>query len=280
MTLAATRLSAWPALLAYLVSFVVSLIASAIAVAVPVWHYRSFGPSRFAEELTRFAMSASGLIAVATTNAAVLLALTALFSRLSGRSFVVSIRLGPSRMGTRSLGATLAGMLGLSFACASAVELAGARNGSVMHVLAEGLHALPWGLFTIALLGIAVAPGVAEEAFFRGFFQTRVAAAWGRRTALFVSAGAFAIMHIDPAQAAVAFVGGAYLGWIADRARSVRPTMLAHALNNGVFVVFARFGTEETTARATSVLMALAGLLVFAAAIAVIVREAPSGEAR
>jgi membrane protease YdiL (CAAX protease family) len=278
-----TRTSAWPALLAYLAAFVVSLFASAIVVVVPVWRYRSAGAARLADEVARFATSAPGLIAVAATNAAVLLAVAALFIRLSGRPLASSFRLGPSRLRARSLAAAPAGMMGLSFACASAVDLARVRNGSVMQVLAESLRALRPGLFVIALLGLAIAPGVAEEAFFRGFFQTRVATAWGRRAALFVSAAAFAIMHIDPAQAAVAFAAGVYLGWLADRGGSIRPAILAHALNNGVFVVLAAFGTDATdatVARTTSVRVLCAGAVVFASAMAVIVREAPSSAAQ
>ena len=288
------RPSAWPALVAYLVAFVGSLLASAIVVVLPVWRYRGLGPSRFAEEVTRFATSAPGLIAVAGTNAAVLFAVAALFVRIgAGRvasssapafaaSLSASMRLGPSRTGARSLAAALAGMLGLSFACASAVDLAGARTDSVMYTLAQGLHALPWSLFAIALAGVAVAPGIAEEAFFRGFFQTRIAAAWGRRGALVASAAAFAVIHIDPAQMAVAFAAGLYLGWIADRSESVRPTMLAHALNNAVFVVLARIGSggDAIASRTTTFLVLAAGALVFAAAAALIVREAPSSEAR
>jgi len=275
-----TRTSAWPALLAYLVAFVGSLLASTLVVVVTTWRYRSFGASRFADEVARFATSAPGLIAVAATNAAVLLAVAVIFVRLSGRPLVPSMRLGPSRMSARSLAAAPVGMLGLSFACASAVDLAGARSGSVMQVLTDGLRALPWGLFALALLGVAIAPGVAEETFFRGFFQTRVAAAWGRRLALFVSAAAFAILHIDPAQVAVAFAAGVYLGWLADRCGSIRPTMFAHALNNGAFVLLARFATDQNVPRTTSVVAFGVGAVVFAAATAIIARETPSGAAQ
>lgn len=273
-----------------------SLVASALVVVAPLWRYRSLGRIAFAEEITRFATSAPGLIAVAATNAAVLLAVAVIFARFTGRRVESSsppfaslgdlLRLGPSRFGARSFAAALAGMLGVSFACASAVDLAGARHDSVMHTLAQGLHALPWGLFAVAIGAIALAPGLAEETFFRGFFQTRVAAAWGRRTALFVSAAAFAIIHVDPAQVAVAFAAGVYLGWIADRAGSIRPTMIAHALNNSVFVVLARYGSEGTDGGGTgvpcttSVLELVAGAIVCAAAVTVIVREAPSGVAR
>lgn len=285
------RPSAWPALVAYLVAFVGSLLASAVVVAAPVWRYRSLGASRFAEEVARFATSGLGLVAVAATNAAVLFAVAALFVRIGASRFAPSsapslresLRLGPSRLRARALAAALAGMLGLSFACASAVDLVGARNDSVMHTLAHGLHTLPWSHFAIALVAVAIAPGIAEEAFFRGFFQTRVAAAWGRRAALLASAAAFAVIHVDPAQVAVAFAAGVYLGWLADRAGSIRPTMIAHALNNGVFVVLARCGTDgedPSVSRTASVLVLGAGTLIFVAAAALIAREAPSSEAR
>lgn len=274
------RPSAWPALLAYLVAFVGSLLASAAAVAVPTWRYRSSGAERFAEEIARFATSAPGLITVAATNAATLLGVAALFIRLSGRPLVKGARLGPSSTAPLGLAAVLAAMLGLSFASASAVDLLGVRGGSVMTMLAEGLHALPWDLFVVALLGVAVAPGIAEEVFFRGFFQTRVAEAWGRRAALFVSAGAFAVLHIDPVQVAVAFAAGLYLGWVADRFGSIRPTVVAHALNNGVFVVLARFGADQAFSRTMAVLTLSGGALVFASATALIARGAVSAEAR
>jgi membrane protease YdiL (CAAX protease family) len=269
------RPAAWPVLLAYLAAFVLTLCAGAVLV-FAVGIARSRGqPGRIAEEATRFALSAPGLIAVAFVDAGVLLAVavgTARIARRGPANISAELRLGPARASALGFIAALVGIIGLSFACGAASELLGARGGGVMDLLARQLRSPPPLRFATAILAIGVAPGVAEETFFRGLMQTRLAAAWGPWPAIVATSAAFALIHLDLVQGSVAFVAGVFLGWIADRFGSIRPTVFAHALNNGLFVVLASLASGGVATRRTDFVTLAAGAAVWVAAIAILRR--------
>ena len=48
-------------------------------------------------------------------------------------------------------------------------------------------------------------------------------------------------MHWEPAQSAVALPVGLLLGWLRWRSNSLVPSLIAHAVNNSVFVVVAAY---------------------------------------
>jgi len=85
----------------------------------------------------------------------------------------------------------------------------------------------------IAVVIIGGMPGVAEEFLFRGYIQTRLTARWGAALSIFVTALLFGAAHFDRFQSPATFIMGLYLGLIAYRAGSIRPSMWCHAINNG-----------------------------------------------
>lgn len=103
-----------------------------------------------------------------------------------------------------------------------------------------GLHALDQtedfsGVLTGSWLGyvlvIVVAP-IVEEAVFRGMILRGLLGRWPAAAAILVSAGLFALMHMNPAQFPVTFILGAVLGWIYMRTRSLGLCIAGHAINN------------------------------------------------
>ncbi|MCC7539421.1 MAG: CPBP family intramembrane metalloprotease [Deltaproteobacteria bacterium] len=81
---------------------------------------------------------------------------------------------------------------------------------------------------------LALAPGFCEEVFFRGMLQR----AFGRGiAAVFVSAIAFALIHLDPHHVVGVLPLGFWLAWVAARADSTWPTIVAHIANNTLAVV-------------------------------------------
>jgi membrane protease YdiL (CAAX protease family) len=260
-------------LLAYFAAFVLTLCAGAVLVFAVAIARAPSQPARIAEEATRFALSAWGLIGVAFVDAGVLLAValgTARIARRGAGTIIAQLRLGPSQASALGFVATLVGMIGLSFACGAASELLGARSGGVMDLLARQLRSPPPLRFVAAIVAIGVAPGVAEETFFRGLMQTRLAAAWGPRPAIVAASAAFALIHLDLVQGSVAFVAGVFLGWTADRFGSVRPTIFAHALNNALFVVLASFASDGVATRRTDLATLAAGATVWIGATLVL----------
>jgi membrane protease YdiL (CAAX protease family) len=81
---------------------------------------------------------------------------------------------------------------------------------------------------------LALAPGFSEEIFFRGMLQR----AFGRGVlAIAVSAVAFALIHLDPHHVVGVLPLGIWLAWVASRADSTWPTIVAHVANNTLAVV-------------------------------------------
>jgi membrane protease YdiL (CAAX protease family) len=236
------RPSPWPAVWAFVAALILALGSSILLVFVVAWVRVSGERPRLLAEANAFALSPAGLMVGALGNAAVLGAVALVTARFQGRPIVARLRLGPTRASPLGTVAAIAGMVGLSVACGAASELLGVRGTGVMDTMASALRAPSSGRFVAALLAIGVAPGVAEETFFRGSMQTRLVASWGRWPGIVATAAAFGLIHLDLVQGSVAFVAGLYLGWIVERLGGIRPTIAAHIANNALFVTLAALG--------------------------------------
>lgn len=97
--------------------------------------------------------------------------------------------------------------------------------------LFESLNALP---LPLAFFIIALLPAINEELFCRGIVLRSWLPRFGPAMAIFMSALAFGLLHLDPYR----FIGttflGLLLGYIAYSTGSILPSMFAHALNNGL----------------------------------------------
>jgi uncharacterized protein len=278
---APATLALWPLAVAYAVAFVAAFGASAAYIVGAVLPHARGDATTIVEESSRFALSAPGLLGSALVDAASLALVTAVAASLmrsrtdAPRLATVraDLRLGPTSATWLGTGAAMLGMVGLSVACGALIDLAGVGHTGVMDIIARALAASSPARLVVALLAIGVAPAVAEESFFRGLVQTRVAARWGRWPAIVVSAFAFGLFHVDPVQGSLAFVAGLFLGWVADRFGGIRPGVAAHAFNNAAFVLLASFSSpDEHPTRGSSLAVAAAGAVAFAGAVAVLTR--------
>lgn len=102
--------------------------------------------------------------------------------------------------------------------------------------------------FVVAAL--AVAPGVCEELFFRGFLLTALRSRMASWPAIVVSAMLFGAFHLITTDSltVVRFLPstflGVALGWICVRSGSVLPGMLLHATHNGLLLLVALYEDE------------------------------------
>lgn len=87
------------------------------------------------------------------------------------------------------------------------------------------------------LISVVVAPGLCEEAYFRGFALTTLAARRGGPVAVVGSAALFAVIHYNPWQLPALFLFGLFLGLLTCWTHSLYPAIVAHMVNNALSVV-------------------------------------------
>lgn len=105
----------------------------------------------------------------------------------------------------------------------------------------------------VVLLGLSITPAVCEELFFRGvvFSGLQRLGAW---PAILISALLFGVAHASIYRMLPTLALGILLAWLAWRSGSIVPSMIVHAMNNGLIVWLARhpsagrlIGMDETT---------------------------------
>src|SRR5438552_9427288 len=106
-----------------------------------------------------------------------------------------------------------------------------AANQSVGFLLPQ--TSMEMGLWML----LSITAGICEEAIYRGYLQRQLGAltrnAWA---GIALSAAAFGGAHLYQGvrRAAVIAVSGVLFGWFAEWRKTVRPGMLAHALQDGI----------------------------------------------
>lgn len=226
------RAAAWPVLAAYAIVFVGGIEGSQ-ALVLAVGRHRAGGDAeRVAAEATRFALSLPGLAAVAGLDAALLTVAAVITAAVGGEMIAPQLGLQRGRAGVAGVAVAVVGAVGLSAGGSAVADGVGVGQGPVMNAIADAVASGP----ALALLALAVVPGFAEELFFRGLMQTRLATALGPWPAIAVTAAAFGALHLDPVQGSLAFVVGLWLGWVTQRYASLWPAIAAHVVNNAVFV--------------------------------------------
>jgi membrane protease YdiL (CAAX protease family) len=155
---------------------------------------------------------------------------------LPGRSVADRLGLGGGRLGAGRIAIALLGFLALSHALHSAVVwlelLEGTTLAEIDEVVREASPAHP----VLVFLAVGIAPALGEELLFRGLLLRLLAARWPGAVAVLGSAALFGAAHLDLVHGVAAFLLGGYLAAIAERADSLRPTLLCHAANNSLAV--------------------------------------------
>jgi membrane protease YdiL (CAAX protease family) len=182
--------------------------------------------------------------------------------------------------------ATLVGMMGCGEVGVGLALLLRVTPGESLAMLAKTIQNASGagGGVTVAgalvLLGLGFT-GFAEELFFRGFMQTRLVARW-RVAGVILTAGCFALVHWDKVHSVITFGMGLLLGWVATRAGSIRPGVLAHVVNNLAAVVLIKLVPPTGTALDSLLRVAL-GAVALALAVVTLrarlsLRALPVGE--
>jgi membrane protease YdiL (CAAX protease family) len=102
----------------------------------------------------------------------------------------------------------------------------------------SGINPQNIGEMFAGFLAIGVTAGAVEEPIFRGLAMRGLGSATGKRAAIWITALAFTLFHLDPVGLLERFLIGAVLGYMAWRAGALLPGMCAHAAFNSTAVAF------------------------------------------
>ena len=156
---------------------------------------------------------------------------------VAGRHRRVRLRLLPSRLSPGEVVVAVVGMLALSQALDSLVQLLGVGAGPALEWMNRTLAAASRGGLVLAVIVVGLLAPVGEELFFRGYMLTRLRQAWSPGPAILVTAIAFGIIHGEWVHGVLAAGIGIYLGVVAERSGSVLPAIICHAANNTASVL-------------------------------------------
>ncbi len=254
------RPAAWPVLLTFVAAFVA--IQAVGAVVLAVWAYLTLphgNASAIPAQIYVIVSTPIGLAVMVMLTAVPLTAIAVVGGLLSGEPLAERLRLGVRGVRWGLVPLAVLGLAALSHFLNALILLAGYGDRGNLRLMGDVISsASGWPLFVLAA-ALVLGAGTAEELFFRGFLQQRLARRFSPAVAVVVAAGCFGFQHFDWVQGPAAALLGLYLGWVAERARSIVPAIVAHAVNNALAVIGARWEPPESTAVLVSV---LAGSLV------------------
>jgi uncharacterized protein len=245
----------WPVFLSCLVAFVAIFLFSAVAGAIMQELYPDLSRRAAFEGLP-------GLLALTIASSAGFI-VTAVIA--SGGT-VTALRLTPGTESGRALIVMMLGTLALGQTLDSLVTLAGlAHHGSMVTIRRALAEAVGPDLL-LAVLVVGLVAGTAEETFFRGYMQTRLAQRLPRGAAIAITALCFGIFHMDWLHGLLALALGLYLGWITELTGSALPAVVCHVINNALFTILtASWGVIEGFR--INVALGVGGVLVFAGCV-------------
>ncbi len=217
----------WPVFVAYVVAIVGILAFSFVAAVALRELYPDAAPAHLFDTLP-------GLLAGAMASSSALIVTVLVAARPLDAS---RLRLRPGRETGAQLAVMILGTLALGQALDSLTTLAGFGEHGAMAAIRRALQQAEAPELFVAVVVIGVLAGAAEEIFFRAYMVTRLAERWPRAVAVVVTSAAFAILHVEPVHASLAFALGLYFGFITVAAGSALPAIACHVINNGLFTV-------------------------------------------
>lgn len=264
----------WPVFASFAAVFV-ALQAVSVAVFV-AWAYATMpaggGGDALLARLEQLTASTPGLAVAALISSSGLGGAALLGAWLSPEPWRRRLRVTGSGVTAGRVVLVVLGLLAVSQALDSCVSLLGLQGFGALDHINRVIGRASGGMLALLTVAVALGPGVAEEMFFRGYMQTRLAQRYGPALAIAVAAACFGLLHFDLLHTPVAAVLGVFLGWTVERTGSIVPAMVAHVVNNLVAVLTARVPLPTSPTVQWGI---LAGALLVVAAVAVALRRPP-----
>ena len=251
---------------AFLAFILVQFVVVGIAGLILMKSGESFNSSKdFLEALQQVIVEPKVVILFGLLSQLILLGVTIVAAYWSPVPVVKRLRLGPSKLSLWAYPLVIGGALATAVLFGPIADFITKRlhaPGGTLKLLEDVLTHLTPGQAVAAVLVVGIMPGIAEEWLFRGYIQTRLSERLGSWWAILITASLFGLMHMDVVQSPFAAMFGVYLGYVAEQAGSIRPTMVCHAANNTFQVLVAVTqkgatgpGSERTIFVASAVLL-------------------------
>jgi membrane protease YdiL (CAAX protease family) len=119
--------------------------------------------------------------------------------------------------------------------------------GTIQLALAEG----PLAPRLLMMVAVVIAAPLVEELVFRGFLFDTLGKALPVPVVWVLTSLLFAAYHMDPPHVIAVILIGLFLGWLRVVSGSIVPSMIAHAVNNGLATGMALFFGGQELAEAT-----------------------------
>lgn len=241
------RPAAWPVLVTFVVAFFAIQLLGGVVLAA--WAYLSLpsrDPSAIPAQVQVLVATPVGLAVVILLSAIPIAVVAVVGGLLSGEPLADRLRTRVRGVRWGLVPLAVLGLAALSHFLDSLIQLAGLGDQGTLRLMGEVIASARGGELLLLAAVLALGAGTAEELFFRGFLQQRLSRRFGPWPAILIAAACFGIMHGDWVQGPAAALLGIYLGWMAERAGSVVPAMVAHAVNNAIAVLGARWPSPES----------------------------------
>jgi len=98
----------------------------------------------------------------------------------------------------------------------------------------------------LLIFGVVIIAAVSEEILFRGFLQVSLEKKGDITRAVILSSVTWTIIHVNPYWAIQIFISGVIIGFLAWRTNSVFPSMIVHATNNFISLLFINYNLENS----------------------------------
>jgi|TARA_B100000315_G_scaffold259181_1_gene314068 membrane protease YdiL (CAAX protease family) len=136
-------------------------------------------------------------------------------------------------------------------------------TASVQNLQADGILS-----FFLLLIGAVFLAATVEEILFRGFLQQILEKHWKNVTkGVLVTSLFFALIHLNPWWVIQIYLMGILLGYLAWKTNSVFPSILFHAMNNGMALLYTNWsdkfkGIYEWNGHVSPLLLIMGAFLV------------------
>ena len=147
--------------------------------------------------------------------------------------------LGRGRLPAHRLALLVVGAVAVSHGLDGTIELLHVRERSALATFDFTLAGARGRALVLALVGIGIAPAIAEELLCRGLVQRGLEARFRPFVAIPLASAFFGALHVDPVHGVFASLLGLYLGLASFLAGSTRAAIACHAVNNLLAVAVA-----------------------------------------